>query len=235
MGTITTLALQPMGERLERLTSGALIAAAITIAAAVAYREFVVEAPAATVSGRVPPRFEKSWQELLSDAQVIGDPSAPVKIVEFSDFECPACRAFHQNVGEIMSTGTSGVAVFFIHFPLESHRFAAHAAKASECARAQGRFREFVGSVFAKQDSIGLKSWDSFAVDAGITDTATFAVCVVDPAPVARLQANIALGERFKVSATPTIFINGWRLDGSPPKQELSRIISAIKAGREPQ
>lgn len=89
-------------------------------------------------------------------------------------------------------------------------------------------------AVYAKQDSLGLKSWDSFAADAGIADTAATAHCATDPAPVKQIQAGQALGDQLQLHATPTVIVNGWRYPMSPSKTELKRAIDALVKGRAP-
>jgi len=90
-----------------------------------------------------------------ADDHVLGDPNAPVKIVEYSDFECPFCKSFHMTMGAVMQSdyGKSGkVAWVYRHFPLTSlHPKAPREAEASECANELGgnlKFWEFANKIF---------------------------------------------------------------------------------------
>ena len=92
---------------------------------------------------------------------------------------------------------------------------------------------QFASVAFAKQDSLGLKPWQSYATEAGIADTARFARCVLSTSPVPRIDDGLALGRRIGVRGTPTVVINGWRL-ARPPYDSLSEVVAGILAGRVP-
>jgi protein-disulfide isomerase len=87
--------------------------------------------------------------------------------------------------------------------------------------------------VFEKQDSLGLKSWSSFALDAGIQDTVMFARCAGDTVELPLVVRGRALGERIGVRGTPTILINGWRMP-APPYDSLADIIKRVVDGSPP-
>lgn len=116
----------------------------------------------------------------------------------------------------------------FVHFPLTKHRFAVQAAQAAECASARGHFAGFIDAVYAKQDSLGLKSWGSYAREAGIADTAAITRCARDPSPPKRLEAGRELGLRWEVLGTPTVIINGLRYANPPTNDEIDRIIRDV-------
>jgi hypothetical protein len=113
----------------------------------------------------------------------------------------------------------------FVHFPLPIHRFAVQAAQATECASLKGRFLNFIDAVYRKQDSLGLKSWGSYALEAGIVDTAAIARCAHDSTPFKRVEAGRELGLRWQILGTPTVIINGLRYASPPTKREIDRVI----------
>lgn len=82
---------------------------------------------------------------------------------------------------------------------LDMHRFARPAARVSECAHAQGKFDDMRRVLFGKQDSPGLTSWSSYAIEARMPDLPGFEACVAEVAPVARIEEAVKLGERVGV------------------------------------
>ena len=126
------------------------------------------------------------------------------------------------------------VSLLYVAYPLPMHRFALVAARAAECAYHYGRLREWVDEVYDKQDSLGLKSWGSYALEAGLPDTAAVSKCARDPAPVARIQAGMALGDKIHITGTPTVIVNGWRFFYPPTEQDLTKAVEAIAKGKAP-
>ena len=141
---------------------------------------------------------------------------------------------FRKDLEEIIAANPKGIAGYFVHYPNAGHRFALPAARAAECARTHGRFREFVRLLLEKQDSLGIKSWGSYALEVGLPDSAAIRACALDSREVPRIAAGIALGQKRFVAGTPTILINGWRMQGSPPKSELERVIGELQKGKLP-
>jgi protein-disulfide isomerase len=181
-----------------------------------------------------PPTYLPSWRDLIANGVLEGDSTAVVKLVEFSDLECPVCRQFERNVRSVRAKYPKEVSVVFVHFPLPQHRFARPAARAAECADRSGRFAEFVALAYDKQDSLGLKPWTSYALEAGVRNTARFARCVADASPVPRIDDGVALAHRMGVRGTPTVIVNGWRFSSPPAEAELIRTVAALIAGDRP-
>lgn len=215
-----------MTTRLEGIATGLMVAAALAVAAANSHREFGRASPQAAGRGAfVAPTYVKNWKEIVSAGTTIGDTSAPIKIIEFADLECPGCRLFYSRMRELPESVRNKYALVFVHFPLSIHRFAMPAARAAECARPEDKFSSFIEVIFSKQDSLGLKSWASYAVEAGIRDTAAFARCTAGSARLPRVEAGLASGRSLAITATPTIIVNGWRYS-SPPFDSLAALVS---------
>lgn len=102
-----------------------------------------------------------------------------------------------------------------------------------ECARSLGEYEPFFDAMFEKQDSLGLKSWSSFAWDAGIQDTVLFARCVRDTVEPPLVACGMSLGERIGIRGTPTVLINGWRMS-IPPYDSLADVIRHVVGGEPP-
>lgn len=180
------------------------------------------------------PTFVPNWEDIEAEGVMQGNGAAKVRIVEFSDLECPFCMRFHATRTSLKRRYGDLVSSSFVHFPLPSHRFARPAARAAECAAVVGRFDGFIARVFEKQDSLGLKSWGSFARAAGIEDTARFVQCSQDTALVVRVERGRALGEALGLKGTPTVLVNGWRLPEPPDSVTLFAMAERILEGREP-
>jgi protein-disulfide isomerase len=204
----------------------ALIAiAAIGVGGSVVHREF---SSVRRTPPRVPaPTYMASWRDILKMGVLAGDPGAPIKIVEFADLECPYCKRFHTRLAELRRQYQDEIAVVYVHYPLPNHRFARAAARAAECADAAGRFTGFLDLVYAKQDSLGLKTWSAFAAEAGIRDTARFSRCASSTAPMNRVDQGVAFGKDIGILGTPTVIINGWRF-AAPPYDSLPQVVARI-------
>jgi protein-disulfide isomerase len=181
-----------------------------------------------TPSAAAIPQRQADWETYAADGHSIGDSAAAVTIVEFADFECPYCRRFAATIDSLRANKQS-VRIVFRHFPIAGHRFAIAAARASECAGDQGRFEQMHRVLYANQDSLGLQSWIWFGRRAGVADTARFNRCVISGAPIAALARDTAAAHRLGVRGTPTLLLNGWRIDGVPKPDSLKAYIERAR------
>jgi protein-disulfide isomerase len=157
------------------------------------------------------------------DAAAKGPDDAPVTIVEFSDFQCPACGQAFRDLHDVLATRTD-VRLVFRNFPLDSscneavprplHPDACLAAMAAECARRQNRFWEYHDRLFANQHTLDRDSLFRYARELGL-DIATFRTCLDDPATRSRITDDVRAGIAAGLESTPTLFINGRRIDGA--------------------
>jgi protein-disulfide isomerase len=224
------------GSRLERRATIVLTVAALVMVATVVYREFVPRSQAQATTGgpQQPGGYNDKWRELSSFARPLGDSNSAVQVIEFVDLECGACRGFHEaTLPEVRAAVGNHFSVSFVHLPLPGHRFAKHAAKASECAAEQDRFSPFIDVVLAKQDSIGLKAWHSYAQEAGVPRSDEFTTCLARAGNPSRVDSGIAAAQRMGIHATPTVLVNGWQVSLATVS-ELQRVITAIVENREP-
>lgn len=152
------------------------------------------------------------------DYRRLGPADAKVTIVEFSDFQCPACRVAEVPLRRILEAYEGKIRLTFKHFPLErGHLWARPAAIASECAGRQGRFWDYHHALYDRQHE-----WPGDAADAHFAryakelklDAAAFEACRKDPAVDALVTAEVEEGDRAFVGATPTFFVNGRRFVG---------------------
>jgi protein-disulfide isomerase len=144
-----------------------------------------------------------------------GGPDAPIQIVEFSDLQCPHCKAA-QPVVEKLQSDFPQVHFTFQQFPLPAslHPWAMKAAQYADCAGQLNKdaFWKYVNSIFDNQGGIALATADDklkeLAAAAGY-DALEIARCAASPETDARVQKSLVLGESLNVSQTPTVFING--------------------------
>ena len=170
---------------------------------------------------------QPDWGSYVRGGNRIGSATAHAVLVEFADFECPACRALDKRLMAIRQKYPNDFAIVYRHYPLAMHRFAEQAAVASECAAHEGRFTALHDSLFAHPDSIGLKSWRKFATGAGVRDSLAFDRCLSDSSVAARVESDRRAGDSLGVRGTPTVLINGVKFTGVPTTNQLDSLVQA--------
>ena len=164
--------------------------------------------------------------------KVHGPDSAPVKIMEFSDFECPSCRAVQDDLQNIFKKYPNKIQLTYKHFPLSSHKWSIYAHQAAECMNVQKKFWPFHDKVYAKQ-----LEWTSsltppvdtmvrYAQESG-ANMDPFMACMGDVAVTREIYAEKEEGSQRQVNATPTFLLGTERFVG--PKEFRSRGENAIR------
>ena len=150
----------------------------------------------------------------LGNVKVKGLDGAPVHIVVYSDFQCPACKNVLPPLEELESEFSNTVRVEFRHYPLEKpHRWAMAAADFAECAAEQGKFWEYHNRLFMDQAAWS-SSEDAISFFVGYVqelglDKERIEKCLENPETLKKIRRERSIGVRQKVQSTPTIFING--------------------------
>lgn len=169
-----------------------------------------------------PQRAAKETEsELLADkSPTIGAKDAPLTIVVFFDFQCPACRSvaevFEQ---EVFSKQKGSVRIVYKHFPLQKHAWAMPAAEAAVCASLQkaDAFWTVHDFVLGHQDQLTEMNFqqemDSLLSQHPKLNAKKFASCVQHGTARRTVLRDIELGRRLGVTVTPTLFVNGAKLD----------------------
>lgn len=167
------------------------------------------------------PLAENLAQIRMLDAPALGDPKAPVTIVEYSDFECPVCRNLHDVLRGILPNYPGKLRVIFKDFPLEQlHPWARTAAIAGRCAYQQKpeAFWKVYDLIYDNQEIISAaNAWTKmtdYASQSGL-DAEAFKSCMASPEASAAVNASHANGDKLEVSSTPTVFVNGRRMVGA--------------------
>ncbi len=156
----------------------------------------------------------------IGDAPVLGNIDAPVTIIEFSDFQCPFCKRFHDDAGlkirdEYVKTGKAKFV--YKQFPLyQIHPFANSAALASECAKEQGKFWLYHDALFDKQEDLATLNFTDLAVSLGMNKS-QFKSCYDSGKYSENVKKDSAEGAAAGVSGTPATFVNGKPLMGAVP------------------
>lgn len=145
------------------------------------------------------------------DDPVKGAPNAPVTIIEFTDFQCPACAAMHSVIEEVLKSYGDKVRFVVRDFPLNRHEHARKAAEAANAANAQGKYFEYVALLYKRQDALDVPSLKKYASEIGL-DRAKFDAALDRGVFAMEVQRDVEDGEMYGVGVTPTIFVNGVQL-----------------------
>jgi protein-disulfide isomerase len=161
----------------------------------------------------------KPFSSNAPDYRKQGPADAKVTIVEFSDFECPACRVAEPPMRAILKLYDGKVRLVFKHFPLERmHQWARRGAIAAECAGRQGKFWEYHHELYDHQEEWPSEKFEerlaAYAKKVKLDESA-WQACRKDPAVSAAVSADVTDGEHAWVGSTPTFFINGKRFIGA--------------------
>jgi len=160
-----------------------------------------------------------------------GPDNAKIKIIEFSDFGCPACAMANKYLNEILKVYKDRMQLSFKYFPLtDIHPNSFSAAIYAECAGKQGKFWEFGNMLFENQEKWALskeseKIFMDYIVKLNL-DIPSIQKCINDKEIEKTIKLDMSYGDLKKVDATPTFFINGKRAVGS--MQLIENIKKAI-------
>lgn len=190
-----------------------------------AYRAFVNDlkkaGPAVTMVLDAP----RSVVAVDAGDPVLGPATAPVTIVEFSDFQCPFCQRVSPTLKRVRDAYGDRVRIVWKDFPLTSiHPQAFKAAEAAQCAHEQGKFWEYHDRLFGNQQALQVESLKKYAADAGL-DAAKFGSCLDTAKYAERVQAQMGVGAGLGVNSTPAVFINGRLLSGAQPYETFVTVI----------
>jgi len=148
----------------------------------------------------------------------VGPVTAAVRIDLFSDFQCPACKGLHeQTIKRVKEEFALKGKIRLVHhdFPLPQHKYARQAAVLAAAADRLGKFDEVADALFRQQDSWSQSGNVDAAVDSVLTpdERKKLREIAKDPAILANIERDVQLGERMKVSSTPTMIVTH---DGKP-------------------
>ena len=229
---------------------GALVIVASTLSAC-ARKDAASPAPTRTASGgdvsattAVSSRAGKptdSVSTLADKGRIRGAETAPIWVVEISDFQCPFCKRWHDETYAILDkefVQTGKVRLAYLNYPIPSlHPNARAASEAAMCASVQGKFWELHESLFNTQEAWApqknpMPTFDSLAVAAG-ADGPSWRSCMSSHATGLLIDADRERTSASGVQSTPTFFIGDQKLEGAYPADSFRVIIGKqiAKAG----
>jgi protein-disulfide isomerase len=162
---------------------------------------------------------------------VKGSATAPVEIVNWSDFQCGACKKFVDTIEGQLTAGPIAEGVVRLVFRHKAFlgEESIQAAAASECAAEQGQFWPYHDRLYAEQNGRNAGAFSKtnlkrFGAELGL-DRASFDACVDDGLAVARIRAEAQAADQRGVTKTPTLFVNGQKIEGVPTWELLRHTI----------
>jgi protein-disulfide isomerase len=198
--------------------------------------KFACATPGATVAGD-----DVERKCVPFDGKPKGSTSAPITIVEFSDFQCPFCSRVLPTLDKLQKDYPGKIRVFFRHNPLPFHSDATPAAQAAVAAEAQGKFWEMHDKLFGNQQNLKRPDLEKYAKEIGL-DVEKFKKDIDAPATKKRVEDDLELGKKLGVQGTPNFFVDGRPIRGAVPYEqfksavddELARGKKLIEKGTSP-
>lgn len=168
-----------------------------------------------------------------------GEGKAKVTLVEYGDFQCPACGQYYPAVEQVYEKYQDQITFQFRHFPLTSiHPNAFASSRAAEAASKQGKFFEMYQQLYTNQEawsesSTPSKLFEKYAKDIGL-DVAKYKTDFASAAVNDAIQADLAAGEKAGVNSTPTFVLDGKVIKNPKPTvEEFSKIIDEAIAKKK--
>ena len=201
-----------------------------------------------TVSSGLPQaQIESMLQRLYSEkvesidipasALIMGSPNARVRIIAFTDFLCPPCQRLFEIDRKLRLEFKGEVSVAYYNYPLDSscnpyvnetsHPYSCVVSKAVIAAAYLNVLDSYLNKLFeVSNESIDdFSKYTALKISDGLSDTLDFAKTMDLAATVATLRRDIDIAEKLKISATPTLFVDGRRIDGLPPQEFMEAAI----------
>jgi protein-disulfide isomerase len=172
---------------------------------------------------------------VTADDHIYGPKTAPVTMIEYGDFQCPACGAYYPFVKKLTQDASTTLRLVFRHFPLPQHGNALIAAQASEAAALQGKFWDMYDALYSHQaDWSDLPDahavLNGYAQEIGL-DMVKFKADLDSTAVKAVVAKDQAEGESIGINATPTFFVNGKAISNPQSYAAFKALIDAAASG----
>jgi len=158
-----------------------------------------------------------------NSANIKGDANAPITIVEYGDYQCPACGVVYNMVENILKEYSGKIKLEYRHYPLPFHNFAEKASIASECAGEQGSFFEMHEKLYKNQNNLQESDLEKYAKEI-VSDFEKFKICFDSNGYLDKINKQKNMGENDNAAGTPSFFINGRAIENSSNKNYLPAI-----------
>ena len=174
----------------------------------------------------------------VTDADhIAGSRTAPAVLIEYSDFQCPACTAYYTVVKNLETKYGDKLAVVYRNYPLtQLHKNAQLAAQAAEAANLQGAFWPMHDLLFSRQDAwandaSAQQIFTNYATELKL-DVTKFGTDINSAAVKDRVAVDVASGNAVGLTGTPTFFLNGTKLNNPGSEQGMIDLIDPVVAGK---
>jgi protein-disulfide isomerase len=185
-------------------------------------------------------RLDPNLPAMKAEGYLLGSPTAPVEVIEFADFECPACGQFAALTEPDVRTrlvNTGQVRIRYIDYPLPMHRNTWDASLAAACANDQGKFWQMHDALFANQDRWNGEATSrprgpigDLAKSIGL-DMTKYNACMEADTHRAKIQSHLAEAEKRQIQSTPTFVFNGLVVPTALPYDAFKKHVDdALKA-----
>jgi protein-disulfide isomerase len=184
---------------------------------------------AARVQNFLTPPEPPSYAIATDDQPTKGNPAAAITIVEFTDFQCPACAQAQPAVERIAQEYGDRVRLVVRDFPLHQHENASKAAEAAEAAREQGKYWEYAAVLFQNQTALQVDRLKEYASRLGL-DRTKFDASLDSGRFADKVRRDVLDGQSVGVGGTPTLYLNGRRIADASYEGIRTAIEAALKA-----
>ena len=205
-------------------------------AAATAAADSTSGAPAPAAAPATASVATDSLSKAADASRIQGSPSAPIWLIEVSDFQCPYCKMWHDEtyatvLDKYIKSGK--VRMAYVNFPLSMHQHAHEAAVAAMCAGAQGKFWPMHDSLFATQKiwevmESPLSTFDTLANENHV-EMSAWRSCMSNHSTLPLIEADLDRARQTGASSTPSFFVGTMKLSGADANVR-GAIDSALKA-----
>jgi len=209
--------------KVKKDTLAILIPIAVIVLLGILMSNFDTFFPTPSASGKLDKIMQKVNTN-SSNTEYGTNPNSSVTVLEFSDFECPACAMAAPEVHKLLLYYGDRINFIYKHFPAKENSM--QAAEAAECARDQGMFWSYHDKLFESQQNLEVTDLQRYA-KIMMLDTSKFNTCFLGGKKTSKIEADFMEGVKFGIKGTPTFFINGIQLTGVQPFEEMKQIIDA--------
>ncbi|HWQ99939.1 MAG TPA: vitamin K epoxide reductase family protein [Candidatus Methylomirabilis sp.] len=158
------------------------------------------------------------------DVTFEGPATATVTLIEFIDYQCPACKLAHSEILKVRDRYKGRIRFAFRNFPLPVHKAAVGAALGAVCADKQGKLFAYADVLIANQNALAPADLIRYASSLQF-DTAAFKACLTDPSTKALVERDLSDGRELGVNATPTFFVGTTMIEGLPSAEQMGQLI----------
>lgn len=214
-----------MNKNLDTISNIILVVCAC-IATTIAFRLTINRSESARV------KAIHGWKKLITNGQIVmGPPQAPIKLVEFSDYQCPFCREYEKKLENLISIENGKIALIRYNLPLEQiHPDALIAAEAAECAMMQNIAQPFQDGLYkANLHIFKIQDYTHLARESGVKDLVKFDHCLTAKQELPLVNKQILLAKSFHINAVPTLMVDGRVIVGLQTVSTIKNLVNQIK------